>query len=142
DGNGTTVLPQHVEAAEQVLAGLWTNNFANLAGSINGFFVRGGTGENGTNGLINFNQGAPAGDGDFRLTGGAVNGYTDQQFPGMPGPLGLPSPRDFDSIVGEATAWIEFPTNGTYTMGVASDDGFRVTRGWGAPVNNGALVVN
>jgi hypothetical protein len=102
----------------------------NLAAAVNGFFVQGGTGENGSNGLVNFVQDPAGPDGDFRLTGGAVNGYPDQRFPGIPG--SSTSRETLDSIVGEATAWVEFPTNGTYTMGVASDDGFRVTRGFGA----------
>jgi hypothetical protein len=37
---------------------------------------------------------------------------------------------------------VEFPTNGNYMLGVSSDDGFRLTKGWTPPANNGAMVVN
>lgn len=135
DGAGTTVLQTHAEAAQQAIEGIWTNNFANLtSNTINGYFVLAGDGTDFLHGLVNFNQDAPSTAGNF--TSGS--GFTDQQFPGMPGF----SPRNLDSFVGEATTYIEFPTNGTYVMGVSSDDGFRVSRGFGGPVNNGALVVN
>ncbi len=112
---------------------------ANLtSNTVNGYFVRNGTGADGSNGLIKFNYQAPTATGDFS-TG---NGHPDAQFPGMP-TLGTTTQNGgFNSFAEEILAYVEFPTNGTYVMGVNSDDGFRVTRGWGAANNKGALVVN
>lgn len=137
DGAGTATMPTKIQVAEQALAGIWTNNLANLtSNTVNGYFVIAGTGADGTNGLINFNQDAPTATGDFF----AANGHTDRRIPGVPG-FGAAA-RNTDSIAGEAVAYVEFPTNGTYILGVNSDDGFRLNRGWGAANNNGALVVN
>lgn len=136
DGAGGVNMPTRIQAAEQVLAGLWTNNHANLAGTVNGYFVLNGAGETGTAGLINMNQDAPAATGNFF----AGNGFTDQLIPGISTANG--TARQTDSIAGEALAYVEFPTAGDYLLGVNSDDGFRATRGWGVPNNMGALVVH
>lgn len=50
----------------------------------------------------------------------------DGQLPGLP-PVG--STSGFDDTVYEFTTFLEFPSAGLYTMGVQSDDGFRVTVG-------------
>jgi hypothetical protein len=145
DGLGTTSKPDRNHVAEQALAGLWSNNvsasISSAFGSANnflpppagGYFILAGTGP--TNGLINFN---PAGGsiGDFT----SANGYPDQLLPGIPG-LGSVANRT-NSFAAEFLSFVEFPTNGTYLLGVSSDDGFRLTKGWGAANNNGALVVN
>jgi len=132
--SGDQTVPTRVYAAEELLAGIWTNNnVANLtSNTVNGYFVLNGTGP--TNGVINFNY-YPSAAGDFSVN----NGYPDLQFPGMPG---FTSAYKSNSFAVEAVTYVEFPTNGTYIMGVNSDDGFRVTRGWAAANNKGALIVN
>lgn len=137
--DGSSSVPTRVYAAEELLAGIWTNNnVANLtSNTVNGYFRLAGTGP--TNGLINFNYQAPGtGAGDFQVG----TGYQDMQFPGMPTLGSTAQNSGFNSFAFEALAYVEFPTNGTYVMGVNSDDGFRVTRGWGAPTDKGALIVN
>jgi hypothetical protein len=143
DQTGSTATDTRVHAAEQILAGLWTNNMANLASATaslppptNKYFVLAGTG--GAAGVINFNpaRGTNVSDiGDFQSPTNA-----DQLLPGIPG-TGTAGNRT-NSFVAEFLTYVEFPTNGTYVLGVNSDDGFRLTRGWGAANNNGALVVN
>jgi hypothetical protein len=139
DQTGSTASATRIHAAEQILAGIWTNNMANLASATaslppptNKYFVLAGTG--GTAGVINFNPGG-GNIGDFQTP---TN--TDQLLPGIPG-TGTTANRT-NSFVAEFLTYVEFPTNGTYVLGVNSDDGFRLTRGWGAANNNGALVVN
>ncbi len=135
DTPGTTTLPTRAQVAEQLLAGVWTNNnVANLAGTVSGYFVRAGTDR--TNSVINFNLASPANSGNFNNG----NGYKDWLVPGIPG-FGNPNQKT-NSFAAEILSYVEFPTNGTYVMGVNSDDGFRVTRGWAASPNLGALVVN
>ena len=47
-------------------------------------------------------------------------------IPGIPGnSVGYPT----DNIAAEVITYIEFPIPGYYTMGVNSDDGFKVTLG-------------
>jgi hypothetical protein len=142
DQTGSTVSATRMHVAEQILAGLWTNNMANLASATaslppptNKYFVLAGTG--GNTGVINFNpaSGTGAQIGDFQSPTNA-----DQLLPGLPG-TGTTVNRT-NSFVAEFLTYVEFPTNGTYILGVNSDDGFRLTRGWGAANNNGALLVN
>jgi hypothetical protein len=71
--------------------------------------------------LVNFEQsGAPAGF--FRSNLSGPEQIPDALIPGIPGRNG-----GTDYIAGAAYAWVEFPAAGTYTMGVYSDDGFRVS---------------
>jgi hypothetical protein len=133
---GGVNIPTRIHVAEQVLAGLWTNNVIPLGPGPGGAYVFAGAGENGTNGLVNFNQDAPGNAGRFN----AGNGRTDRAFPGIPNnnlPVG-----QTDSFVGEVLTWVEFPTNGTYRMTVASDDGFRLSRGHARPTDKGQLIIN
>lgn len=134
---GTVNVPTRIASMEQLLAGIWTNvNVANLtSNTVNGYFVRNGTGPQ--DGVINFNI-PGANIGDFTTN----NGYADMQFPGLPTLGSTAQNNGYNSFAEEILTYVEFPTNGTYVMGVNSDDGFRVTRGWGAPQNKGALIVN
>lgn len=63
---------------------------------------------------------------NFSQSGGEANGYfsPDDQMPGIPGTTG-----STDGIDGEVTTFVEFPA-GAITMGVVSDDGFRVQAGY------------
>jgi hypothetical protein len=142
DQTGSTASATRIHVAEQILAGGWTNNMANLASATaslppptNKYFVLAGTG--GAAGVINFNPASGNGSqiGDFQSPTNV-----DQLLPGIPG-TGTTANRT-NSFVAEFLTYVEFPTNGTYILGVNSDDGFRLTRGWGAPNTNGAVVVN
>ncbi len=137
---GTTI-PNRIHVAEQILAGMWGPNVANLAGATDGgYFDVFGSGK--TNGVINFNGQVPAQAGDFQSPT-----WPDQQFPGLPGlgPTLVNNDRS-NSVALEFRAYVEFPTNGTYILGVASDDGFRLTHNltndFAPPLNKGALIVN
>jgi hypothetical protein len=132
---GGVNIPTRIHVAEQVLAGLWTNNVIAPGPGPGGAYIFTGAGENGTNGLVNFNQDAPANAGRFN----AGNGRTDRAFPGIPSALPV---GNTDSIVGEVLVWVEFPTNGTYRMTVASDDGFRLMHGHSRPADKGQLIIN
>ena len=102
-----------VELADTMLAGLYYNTangqlFPNLAttntdGSWT--FLQSGT--------INYSVGAPANAGDF--TG-------DAQYPGMPGTTG-----STNNFAYEAVTYLYLAAPGLYTLGINSDDGFRLT---------------
>jgi hypothetical protein len=135
---GTTVIPTRVHVAEQVLGGVWGTNAAKpTAYTNNGYVNLQGTGP--TAGVINFNLLGAAQIGDFQSGGG----YADQIWPGVPGFITATVNSDTNNdFAVETLAYVEFPTNGTYFLGVSSDDGFRLWNGWTPPVNKGALVVN
>ena len=135
---GTTVIPTRVHVAEQMLSGVWGVNAAKpTAYTNNGYVNIQGTGP--TAGVINFNLLGAAQIGDFQSTGG----FTDQVWPGVPGTITATVNSDTNNdFAAEILAYVEFPTNGTYFLGVSSDDGFRLWNGWTPPVNKGALVVN
>lgn len=61
---------------------------------------------------------------NYSLGGASGTIQPDSPIPGLPGTLAVA-----DQAVMDITAFVEFPTNGLYTMGVQSDDGFRVTVG-------------
>ncbi|MEI6341894.1 MAG: putative Ig domain-containing protein, partial [Verrucomicrobiota bacterium] len=94
------------------------------------------TGE--TNGVfridaVNFEQSGGAA-GMFRTGAAGALGVADRLIPGIPGQGG-----STDNIAGEALAYLEFPAAGIYTMGVSSDDGFRVSVG--SETNRAMLVL-
>ena len=75
-------------------------------------------------GVVNFNNNpASTGGGDagnFQTSGG----YPDSLFPGLPGANGLNGSTAFEIVT-----FLKFSAPGLYTMGVNSDDGFRVSEG-------------
>ena len=67
---------------------------------------------------------------DFEQSGGSSGNFTpDLQMPGIPGTTG-----STDNIAAEVLTWLELPA-GEITMGVNSDDGFRVLIGGANPVD-------
>jgi len=95
-----------LQFVEQQLAGLVSTNVADLTSfTNNGYYVE--------SNVINYSISFASG-----------NIQPDTALPGLPGTLGY-----YDDVVYEATTFVEFPTNGLYTMGVASDDGYRITVG-------------
>jgi hypothetical protein len=150
---GNFVPPNRNYIYEQVLAGLWGPNWAFLgptnypaggpsyAGFTDfGFFDAKGVGP--TNGVVNFNAQYPAQAGNFQYS--ATYQYFNNPMPGMRGygPSTGESDLRSDAVTMEILSYILFPTNGIYTLGVSSDDGFRVWQQWDRPANIGALVVN
>ncbi len=106
----TNAQPDNLWWTEQQLAGLEGTNVADLSQANKGWFTN--------NTVINYD--ISTGDGNFT----SANGYDDIPFPGLPGTTG-----STDNSSAEILAWVDFPAAGTYTMGVCSDDGFKVTLG-------------
>jgi hypothetical protein len=115
-----------LNSTEQVLAGLInTNTVAGASGTNLIDFTAFVNGEYSEPGVINYSSGGDA---------GAIPG--DTTLPGLPGVLGL-----FDDSVLEMLTFVEFPTNGLYRMGVASDDCFKLTLGDSPGQNVGLRVL-
>ncbi len=93
------------EWAEGVLAGLVGPNVADLTGFVNGIYAESET----------INYAHTAGDQNGNFT-------PDRQHPGIPGLTG-----STDNYESEFLTYIAFEQPGFYTMGVNSDDNFRVT---------------
>ncbi len=72
-------------------------------------------------GVVNFDIGTSA-DGDFQTSRPA--GYTDINFPGIPGLNGTTDNTSFEILT-----WLQLSQVGVYTMVVNSDDGFKATVG-------------
>jgi len=141
---GTLTIPNRVHISEQLLAGLWGPNQANLAAFTDfGYQDMKGTGP--TNGVVNWNAQYPAIAGnDFQYSTAQTGSFTfNQPMPGLPGlgPTLVNNDRS-NSVALEILAYVDFPTNGTYTLGVNSDDGFRVMQQWIPPADIAAVVVN
>jgi len=137
--SGNPTIPTRIHVAEQVLAGIWGANAANLTNLNDGlFWDLAGTGP--SNGVLNLNIPGQGQAGDFQSGGG----YFETLFPGIPGAVQFPAinSNSNNSFASEFYTYVEFPTNGTYILGVSSDDGFRLTRGFSRPDHIGALVVN
>jgi hypothetical protein len=64
-------------------------------------------------------------DGNFNNN----NGYPDIEFPGMPGNNGVAGNDVYENLAEEVLTYMYFPAAGVYEMGVAADDGFKVTTG-------------
>jgi len=123
--------------AEQALTGIWGPNVVNPANNptnanVGGYFIYPGAGP--SNGVVNFDFTAGSADGNF-------NAPNFPAFP-WPGINSLATGNKQNSFVGEFLSYVTFPSNGVYTLGVSSDDGFRLISGWTPPSPNGALVVN
>ena len=134
-----TVTPTRIHVAEQILAGLWGTNAARLTNLNDGaYWDLAGTGK--VTGVINMNIPGQGQIGDFQSGGG----FTETLFPGIPGTLQFPAnnSNSYNCFAAEFLAYVEFPTNGTYTLGVSSDDGFRLTRGFTPPASIGNIIVN
>ncbi|HEY5914277.1 MAG TPA: PA domain-containing protein [Verrucomicrobiae bacterium] len=102
--------PNSVWWMEQQLAGLEGANTADLALATDGWFT------NGT--VVNYDATADA-NGHFNSPT-----YIDQTFPGQ-----ASGSTAFDNASMEILAWVNFPAPGSYSMGVNSDDGFKLSLG-------------
>lgn len=99
------------EVTDDILAGTYGQNVADLSAGTNGIFAR--------SGVLNWNQDAPNKAGNFG---------DESTIPGIPGTTG-----STENATAEILSWVVFPTPGIYTMGVNSDDNFRVTLGDAGP---------
>ena len=127
DQPGSNSLVTRTHRAEQELAGIIGPNVADLTGATNGVF---------SIDMVNWNQDyATAEIGDFQTT--STPSRKDTAIPGIPGTGTQPN----DSIAAEIITYIDFATAGFYSMGVNSDDGFKVAVTDTPPTNNLALVV-
>lgn len=112
-------------AEQQLLDNSGAPNIADLTlAGTDGIFVHPG--------VINFNQDAPTATGNFN----GDNGFEDVAPPGIPGSLG-----GNDNYTQEILTYLEFPKAGFYTLGVNSDDGFKVTSATGADATAPTLGV-
>jgi hypothetical protein len=112
-------------AEQQLLDNSGAPNIADLSlAGTDGFFIH--------TGVINFNQNAPSAAGNFNLD----NGFEDLPPPGIPGTLG-----GNDYYTQEILTFLEFPAAGFYTLGVNSDDGFKVTSAIGVDASAPTLGV-
>ncbi|HYG35624.1 MAG TPA: leucine-rich repeat domain-containing protein, partial [Clostridia bacterium] len=103
--------PNSLEFAEQQLAGMHGPNIADISASNQGWFTN--------TGAINYAFGIPDA-GSFQ----SLNGYPEQCFPGV-----SQYGASVNNSALEVLTFIEFPSAGTYTLGVNSGDGFKVTVG-------------
>jgi hypothetical protein len=126
--------------AMEQLSGLHGTNQADLSlATDNGFFdLITAPSLGGPTNLINMDYtnlttGVLNEDGDFVASGG----FEEMPWPGLTsGGNGL---HDIDHSAADVLCFLKFSTPGVYTMGVSSDDGFRVTTGpnpadWGATI--------
>lgn len=140
DDKGGQDLNNRVHNAEQALAGIWGPNVINPAAFptnplVGGYFIYPGSTSAATNGgVINFDFTSATKDGDFDTPV-----FPDSPWPGIPS---LATANNQNSFAVEFLAYVTFPSNGVYTLGVSSDDGFRLVNGWTPPANNGAVLVN
>jgi sugar lactone lactonase YvrE len=147
--SGFIVYPRHTPAGEPNDVAVWTEeqilglmgtNYATLTAwpnSQNGQTENTVLGPQGwyfvyTN-YINWEiQGATSGNGDFTSPDG-LTGYPKQEFPGIiignyHNERGFPT-TDVSNFAMLVETWLDFPTAGTWMMGVNSDDGFSVKSG-------------
>lgn len=104
--------PDTIAWTEDALAGKHGANTADLSGAAaNGTYA--------VTGVINFD--IATGHGDFT----DANGHPDSPFPGFPGSQSLDGGTG--NAIEEILCLVEFPSAGYYSMGVNSDDGFRLT---------------
>ncbi len=116
DGTDSAETVNRNDVTDDILAGAYGPNEANLSGATDGVFTFG------AGAVVNWSQlGEPAGN--FQDPEGEI--------PGIPG-----ANDNTDNIAAEVRTWLVFPAPGFYTMGVNSDDNFRVTLDHGSPTRN------
>jgi hypothetical protein len=108
--------------SDEQLMGLHGTNIIDLT-SVNGWDPT--TGDISWQGIVNFNKDVTAGSGEFPTTG-PDGDPVDFAYLGIAG-VSAPTNGLYDNIALAYSAYIHFPTAGTYLMGVNSDDGVRVT---------------
>jgi len=104
-------IANEIPVANTLFLGLWGTNIADMSLAVDGEFV--------VTNMVNWNRDAGQGAdiGIFQTPD-----YPDDPIPGIPG-----STSSYENLACEVLTYVEFPTSGVFTMGVNSDDGFRVT---------------
>ena len=128
-------LPDEVEVAEEILAGLWGTAQALTNGNVADLSLFTDNGYFDLATVVNISGNNSGTELGYFTT---ANGYPDVQAPGLPGSVS----GYFDQYASEFLTYIEFPKAGLYTMGVASDDCFRVTPVETNPFLGDTLYVN
>lgn len=103
------------DVANMMLLGLNGTNAADLSAFTGGVYNE--------TGVVNWRGNVGSGNDEGSFT--SANGFADVLVPGLPG-AGV---NGTENISAEAVTYVEFPTTGFYSMGVQSDDGFRLTLG-------------
>jgi hypothetical protein len=129
NGTASQGIVNEVPVGNSLLLGVWGTNIADLSQAVNGTFA--------VSGVVNWNR---------YIDDGTEIGFfqspdnTDTQVPGLPG-TNTDGNYTYENVATEVLTYIEFPTAGVYTMGVNSDDGFRVTAAEQASPGAGAVRV-
>jgi hypothetical protein len=109
--------PTTVWWTEEQLAGLHGPNNADLSILNDGAYFD-------YTGFVNFDIAGPDGNFQAHAAGTFFPNYPEIPFPGLPGANGQTDNSSFEMLT-----YLEFSQPGVYTMGVNSDDGFKVTVG-------------
>ena len=121
--------PNTLQWTEEQLAGLHGPNLADLSGAdAQGFYDR--------DTYLNFD--IASGIGNFQASAAPPYDIPDEPFPGFPGTQTLDNGTGNASE--EVLTYVEFPATGVYTMGVNSDDGFRVSTAQNAKDKLGVIL--
>ena len=118
--------PNRIVWTEEELVGVHGTNIADLTQTIDGKTI-GADGYFIHTNVINWDEvSLSQTDGNFNNN----NGYPDTEIPGMPAGGHIGNNTDYDNSAAEVLTFLQFPTGGVfYTMGVNSDDGFKVSTG-------------
>ncbi len=129
NGTAGSGIVNEVPVGNSLLLGVWGTNIADLSLAVNGAFV--------VTNVVNWSR-------DISEAGTEIGLFqspdTDAAIPGIPGTNTDGSPT-YENLAAEVLTYVEFPTAGVYTMGVNSDDGFRVTAAEQASPGAGAVQV-
>ncbi len=119
-GNNASELSDSVQVAEQILAGLWGLNASLASANVADVSTFTDNGYLDLTTVVNMSGGNGGADLGFFTS---ANGYPDSPAPGIPGTISGYT----DQFAAEFLTYVEFSTAGFYTMGVTSDECFRVT---------------
>jgi len=130
--NGTEAqgIVNEVPVGNSLLLGLWGTNIADLSKAVNGTFQ--------IPTVVNWSRDVAESGTDVGLFVSPES--PDATIPGIPG-INVDGAETYENLAAEVLTYVEFPTAGVYTMGVNSDDGFRVTAAEQANPGAGAVRV-
>ncbi len=130
NGTANSGIVNEVPVGNSLFLGVWGTNIADLSQAVNGTFA--------VPGVVNWSR-------DISETGTEIGFFQspehpDAPIPGMPG-MTSEGVSTYENFAAEVLTYVEFPSAGVYTMGVNSDDGFRVTAAADANPGAGAVRV-
>ena len=115
-GDGTE---NDIDSANAMMGGLYFPSFGTNAADVN------------TTPPVSSNLWLFTGVPDFNINASSLDFTVDNALPGIPTIDGAAGNRPTDSFSAWFDTYVAFPTAGLYIMGVASDDGFRLSEGIG-----------